>query len=102
MFRRIDPSIMDALAELRFEGDVWAVPEGTVVFPGETLLRVTAPLPQAQWVETYLVAAWLTRPWWRRRRRGSCRWPVAGRCRNSARGGGPGRTPGAWPLAPLT
>src|SRR5262249_34955140 len=57
MFRRIDPSIMDALAELRFEGDAWAVPEGTVVFTGETLLRVTAPLPQAQWVETYLVAA---------------------------------------------
>jgi nicotinate phosphoribosyltransferase len=57
MFRGIDPSIMDALAKVRFEGDVWAVPEGTVVFPGETLLRVTAPLPQAQWVETYLVAA---------------------------------------------
>ena len=48
---------MDSLARLRFEGDVWAVPEGTVVFPGETLLRVTAPLAQAQWVETYLVAA---------------------------------------------
>jgi nicotinate phosphoribosyltransferase len=57
MFREVDPSILDALAALRFEGDVWAVPEGTVVFPGETLLRVTAPLAQAQWVETYLVAA---------------------------------------------
>jgi nicotinate phosphoribosyltransferase len=57
MFRGIDPSIIDAMAGMRFEGDVWAVPEGTVVFPGETLLRVTAPLPQAQWVETYLVAS---------------------------------------------
>ncbi len=33
------------------------MPEGTVVFPGETLLRVTAPLPQAQWVETHLLAS---------------------------------------------
>jgi nicotinate phosphoribosyltransferase len=57
VFRGIDPTVMDALARLRFEGEVWAVPEGTVVFPGETLLRVTAPLPQAQWVETYLVAS---------------------------------------------
>ena len=51
------PSIMEWLASQRFEGDVWSVPEGTVVFPGETLLRVTAPLPQAQWVETLLVAS---------------------------------------------
>jgi nicotinate phosphoribosyltransferase len=56
-FQGIDQGVLNSLASLRFEGDVWAVPEGTVVFPGETLLRVTAPLPQAQWVETYLVAA---------------------------------------------
>jgi nicotinate phosphoribosyltransferase len=57
VFARIDPAILDALAALRFEGDIWAVPEGTVVFPGETLVRVTAPLPQAQWLETYLLAS---------------------------------------------
>jgi nicotinate phosphoribosyltransferase len=57
VFERIDPAILDRLASLRFEGDIWAVAEGTVVFPGETLLRVTAPLPQAQWLETYLVAS---------------------------------------------
>ena len=57
IFQGLDPSILDSLASLRFEGDVWAVPEGTVVFPGETLLRVTAPLAQAQWVETFLVAS---------------------------------------------
>jgi nicotinate phosphoribosyltransferase len=57
VFERIEPAILESLANLRFEGDIWAVPEGTVVFPGETLLRVTAPLPQAQWLETYLVAA---------------------------------------------
>jgi nicotinate phosphoribosyltransferase len=56
-FRQIDESMMDAIATLKFEGDVWSVPEGTVVFPGETLLRVTAPLPQAQWVETHLLAS---------------------------------------------
>jgi nicotinate phosphoribosyltransferase len=43
------------LAELRFEGDVWAVPEGTVVFANEPILRIEAPLWQAQLVETYLL-----------------------------------------------
>ena len=56
-FRGIAPEVMDKLAATRFEGDVYAVPEGTVVFPGETLLRVVAPLPQAQWVETHLVTS---------------------------------------------
>lgn len=57
MFRNVPGEVIDALAAMRFEGDVWAIPEGTVVFPGETLLRITAPLAQAQWVETYLVAS---------------------------------------------
>jgi len=39
----------------RFKGDVWAVPEGTAVFANEPLLRVEAPLWQAQFVETYLL-----------------------------------------------
>jgi nicotinate phosphoribosyltransferase len=56
-FRHVDETVMDAIAMLTFEGDVWSVPEGTVVFPGETLVRVTAPLPQAQWVETHLLAS---------------------------------------------
>ncbi|MEM9908729.1 MAG: nicotinate phosphoribosyltransferase, partial [Cyanobacteria bacterium P01_D01_bin.44] len=38
-----------------FEGDVWAVPEGTAVFANEPLLRIEAPLWQAQLVETYLL-----------------------------------------------
>jgi nicotinate phosphoribosyltransferase len=56
-FSNVSPSFFTMLGSLRFEGDIWAVPEGTVVFPGETLLRVTAPLYQAQWVETYLIAS---------------------------------------------
>ncbi len=44
------------LSRLRFEGDLWAVPEGTVVFPNEPILQVRAPLPQAQLVETFLLS----------------------------------------------
>ncbi|GAA4617711.1 nicotinate phosphoribosyltransferase [Saccharopolyspora hordei] len=44
-----------ALEALRFTGDVWAVPEGRVVFADEPFLEVTAPLPQAQLVETALL-----------------------------------------------
>jgi len=57
MFSGLDRSVIEALASSRFEGDVWSVSEGTVVFPGETLVRVTAPLAQAQWVETHLLAS---------------------------------------------
>lgn len=45
----------DQLANLRFTGDVWALPEGTVAFANEPLLRVEAPLWQAQIVETFLL-----------------------------------------------
>ncbi|HLF11846.1 MAG TPA: nicotinate phosphoribosyltransferase [Gammaproteobacteria bacterium] len=43
------------LAQLRFTGDVDAMPEGTVFFANEPILRVTAPLPEAQLVESRLV-----------------------------------------------
>jgi nicotinate phosphoribosyltransferase len=56
-FAEIDQGWFDSLPDLRFVGDVWSVPEGTVVFPGEPLLRVVAALPQAQWVETFLLAS---------------------------------------------
>lgn len=46
---------VDRLADLRFTGDVWAAPEGRVVLPDEPLLEVTAPIAEAQLVETYLV-----------------------------------------------
>lgn len=44
-----------ALLGLEFEGEVRAVPEGRVVLAGEPLLEITAPLPQAQLVETYVL-----------------------------------------------
>jgi nicotinate phosphoribosyltransferase len=43
------------LERLRFTGDVHAQPEGTIFFPDEPVLRVTAPLPEAQLVETRLI-----------------------------------------------
>ena len=43
------------LENFRFTGDLWAIPEGTVVFPHEPLVRVTAPLPEAQLIETTLL-----------------------------------------------
>lgn len=45
------------LATARFTGDVWAVAEGTAVFANQPLLRIEAPLWQAQLVETYLLNA---------------------------------------------
>lgn len=48
-------SFLDFLADLRFSGDVVAVPEGELVFAGEPLLRVTASLIEAQLVETLLM-----------------------------------------------
>ena len=48
-------SCLDYLATLRFSGDVHAMREGTVFFPNEPILRVTAPLPQAQLIETRIM-----------------------------------------------
>lgn len=47
---------LERLRAFRFSGEVWAVPEGTVVFPWEPLLRVRAPAIEAQLVETYLLS----------------------------------------------
>ncbi|MFN3745854.1 MAG: nicotinate phosphoribosyltransferase [Hyphomicrobiaceae bacterium] len=52
---RFSKGLIDHLATLRFTGDVDAMPEGTVFFPNEPVLRVTAPLPEAQLVETRLI-----------------------------------------------
>ncbi len=46
-FAGISASFFDYLAGFRFSGDVWALPEGTVCFPGEPLLRITAPIAES-------------------------------------------------------
>jgi nicotinate phosphoribosyltransferase len=52
---RFAGDLIDALADFRFTGDVEAMPEGRLFFPQEPILRVTAPLPQAQLVESRLI-----------------------------------------------
>ncbi len=52
---RYGKDFVDYLSRLRFTGDVHAMPEGTVFFPNEPILRVTAPIPQAQLVETRVI-----------------------------------------------
>jgi nicotinate phosphoribosyltransferase len=52
---RFTDDFVDYLGELRFTGDVHAMPEGTVFFPDEPILRVTAPMPQAQLMESRII-----------------------------------------------
>lgn len=49
------PALIDYLSKLRFAGDVDALSEGSVFFPDEPILRLTAPLPVAQLVESRLI-----------------------------------------------
>lgn len=56
LFRKIGDEFFDYLGKFHFTGDVWAVPEGTLVFAGEPLLRVAAPIVEGQIMETYLLA----------------------------------------------
>lgn len=55
IFDQAPAAFWETLRDARFTGDVWAVPEGTAVFAHEPLLRIEAPLWQAQIVETYLL-----------------------------------------------
>jgi len=52
---RFSASLISTLQELRFTGDVYAMPEGAIFFPNEPILRVVAPLPEAQLVESRLI-----------------------------------------------
>ena len=55
IFANAPQKFWSLLAEARFTGNVWAVPEGTAIFANQPLLRIEAPLWQAQIVETYLL-----------------------------------------------
>ncbi len=52
---RFRDNFLDYLKDFRFTGDVHAIPEGTVCYPYEPLVRITAPLPQAQIIESRLI-----------------------------------------------
>jgi nicotinate phosphoribosyltransferase len=56
-FAHVSPGFFEYLRGLRFTGDVFAVPEGTVLFAGEPMMIVRAPLVEAQIPETYLLSA---------------------------------------------
>ena len=53
--KRLNEDFLEYLRGFKFGGEVWSVPEGTVVFPEEPLIRVTAPIIEAQLVETFLL-----------------------------------------------
>jgi nicotinate phosphoribosyltransferase len=55
-FRHVHSDFFDYLSRFQFAGEVWALPEGTIFFPGEPLLRVTASIADAQLVETSLLS----------------------------------------------
>jgi nicotinate phosphoribosyltransferase len=54
-FKDVSRDFFDFLGQLRFTGDVWALPEGTAVFGNEPILRVHAPVIEAQIIETCLL-----------------------------------------------
>ena len=55
--RDYDPAFLDYLSELRFSGEILAMPEGSIAFPNEPLLRVTAPFAEALLLESGLLQA---------------------------------------------
>jgi nicotinate phosphoribosyltransferase len=56
VFHSVSPSFFDYLRGFRFTGDVYALPEGALAFAEEPFLQVTAPVAEAQLVETYLLS----------------------------------------------
>ncbi len=52
---RFTEADLDAFRRLRCTGDVWAIPEGRIALAGEPLVEVTAPLPEAQLIETFFL-----------------------------------------------
>ena len=53
--KMFDEGFLDYLANFKFTGDIWAVPEGTPIFPREPIITVRAPAIQAQLIETFLL-----------------------------------------------
>ena len=55
-FSRMGKDFFKYLKNFKFTGDVWAVPEGSILFPNEPILRVEGPIIEAQIVETFLLS----------------------------------------------
>jgi nicotinate phosphoribosyltransferase len=56
VFKDVDQNFFEYLRRFKFKGTVWAVPEGTILFPNEPIIRIEAPLIEAQIVETYVLS----------------------------------------------
>jgi nicotinate phosphoribosyltransferase len=56
VFNNMSDRFFEYLSELKFTGNLWAIPEGSIVFPNEPILRIEAPIIEAQLVETYLLS----------------------------------------------
>ena len=56
VFNNMSDTFFEYLSELKFTGNLWAIPEGSIVFPNEPILRIEAPIIEAQLVETYLLS----------------------------------------------
>ena len=52
---KFSKEFLDYLSNFKFTGDIWAVPEGTVVFPNEPLITIRAPIIEAQILETFIL-----------------------------------------------
>ena len=56
IFKDVGEDFFEYLRNFKFTGSIWAVPEGTILFPNEPLLRVEAPVIEAQIVETFILS----------------------------------------------
>src|SRR5205823_9276890 len=56
IFKDVDQNFFQYLKRFKFTGTVWAVPEGTILFPNEPIIRIEAPIIEAQIVETYILS----------------------------------------------
>ena len=56
VFKNVKKGFFDYLRRFKFSGSLWSVPEGTVLFPNEPIMRIEAPIIEAQLLETYILS----------------------------------------------